>query len=212
MTALFTEKFSAQYPKGNRMRISPHSAVFLAFASGVFSAAAASQIPLQSPEPSAFADTEATVATEIAVERNSTFTATVSFEASPTNCVELAFGRDSNFDGALGWPEAALKIGWDAGEWVMSSPITGETLTAAPLSPSAPKTFSLSIHVRADGSASSLELRENGTLLFMDALALLPRNVRPGLWNCIKSITRGAPRELLACTAMHRDGTMLIMR
>ena len=82
----------------------------------------AAQIPLSPPAPSVFADTEATDATEITIENNSRMEVTVNFEASPTNSVILAFGRDSNLDGALGWNEAALKIGWEAGEWVVSSP------------------------------------------------------------------------------------------
>ena len=56
------------------------------------------------------------------MEKNSILTVAVSFEASSTNSVILAFGRDSNLDGVLGWNEAALKIGWEAGEWVVSSP------------------------------------------------------------------------------------------
>ena len=172
----------------------------------------AMQIPLPLPEPSLFADTEATAATELALEKSSLLTATVSFVASPTSSVILAFGHDSNLDGILGWNEAALKIGWDAGEWVVSSPITGETLTAPPCSPIANKTMALAIHVRADGSASSLEVRENGELLFSNALALLPRTVLIDIWNCVRRTIRGLPVEMLASVGVHRDGTMLIMR
>ncbi|MBQ7721956.1 MAG: hypothetical protein IJT64_03500 [Kiritimatiellae bacterium] len=175
-------------------------------------AANAMQLPLSLPEPSIFADTEATGATEIALERNSLLTVAVSFEASPTNSVILAFGRDSSLDGTLGWNEAAFKIGWDAGEWVVSSPITGEMLTAPPCTPLAGKAMTLAIHVRADGTASSLEVRENGEQLFSNALALLPRAVRLDLWNCIRCTVRGLPVEILAIVGVHRDGTMLIMR
>lgn len=170
------------------------------------------QIPLSPPAPSVFADTEATDATELAVEKNSILTVAVSFEASSTNSVILAFGRDSNLDGVLGWNEAALKIGWDAGEWIISSPIKGETLTAEPCSPLADKTMTLAIHIREDGSASSLEVRENGEPLFSNALWLLPRIVRIDLWNCVRRTMRGLPVEMLASVGVHRDGTMLIMR
>ena len=172
----------------------------------------AAQIPLSPPAPSVFADTEATDATEITIENNSRMEVTVNFEASPTNSVILAFGRDSNLDGALGWNEAALKIGWEAGEWVISSPITGETLTAPPCSPIANKTMTLAIHVSADGSASSMEVSENGEPLFSNALALMPRAVRLDLWNCVRTTTRGLPAEMPASVGVHRDGTMLIMR
>ena len=170
------------------------------------------QIPLSPPEPSAFADTEATTATEIAIEGNSLLKVQVNFKASTTNGVIFVFGRDANLDGTLGWDEAALKTGWYAGEWVISSPITGETLTAEPFSPIANKTMTLTIHVRADGSASSLEVSENGQPLFSNALGLLPRTARIDLWNCVRRTFRGSPVEMLASVGVHRDGTMLIMR
>ena len=191
--------------RSQRTLLSSLAAIFVLSANAV-------QIPLSFPEPSVFADTEASNATGLAVTGSSRMELSVNFLAAPTNSVILAFGHDLNHDGFLGWNEAALKIGWDAGEWVISSPITGETLTAPPCSPIANKTMTLAIHVSADGSASSLKVSENGDPLFSNALALMPRAVRLDLWNCVRTTIRGLPAKMLASVGVHRDGTMLIMR
>ena len=174
--------------------------------------AAAAQIALPALAPSAFADTEASACAGIVIDPQSTLTATAIFEASPTNCVELAFGRDSDFDGELEWHEAALKIGWDAGEWIVSSPLTGETLSAQPRTATLRKTLSVKAHLRADGSAFDIEIRENGMQILAGAIALLPRSVRLDFWNCLRETARGTPLETAACMATRRNGTMYQVR
>ena len=42
---------------------------------------------------------------------------TLALDASPTNCVEVAIGRDANGDGALGLDEDDLSFGFDCGRW-----------------------------------------------------------------------------------------------
>ena len=174
--------------------------------------AAAAQIALPALAPSAFADTEASACAGIVIDPQSTLTATAIFEASPTNCVELVFGRDSNSDGELEWHEAALKIGWDAGEWIVSSPITGEGLSAPPRTATARKTLSVKARLRADGSASSVEVRENGMPILADAIALLPRSARLDFWNCLRETARGAPPGAAVCMATRRDGSIYHIR
>lgn len=182
----------------------------LAFTLIAFAAihATAAQIALPNLVPSAFADTETSACADIAIEPQNVLTATMSFEASPTNCVELVFGRDSNFDGTLAWHEAALKVGWDTGEWIVSSPIAGEEHSAQPRTASAQKTLSFQAYLRADGSAANIEICENGMPILPDAIALLPRSVRLDFWNCVREIGRGAPFEAAVCIATRRDSTI----
>lgn len=45
------------------------------------------------------------------------------FDATPSNNVQVAFGRDADGDGALGLDEQALTVGWDCGGWL----VRGET-------------------------------------------------------------------------------------
>ena len=42
---------------------------------------------------------------------------TLTFDASPTNCVEVSIGTDANGDGALGLDEADWAFGYDCGTW-----------------------------------------------------------------------------------------------
>ena len=42
---------------------------------------------------------------------------TLTFDASPTNCVEVSIGMDVNDDGALGLDEADWTFGYDCGTW-----------------------------------------------------------------------------------------------
>ena len=45
------------------------------------------------------------------------FAVSIELDASPSNNVEVAFGRDADGDGALDIAERAFAIGWDCGEW-----------------------------------------------------------------------------------------------
>ena len=42
---------------------------------------------------------------------------TLTFDASPTNCVEVSIGTDANGDGILGLDEADWAFGYDCGTW-----------------------------------------------------------------------------------------------
>ena len=47
----------------------------------------------------------------------SVFNFSLAFDATPSNNVEVAFGKDADGDGALGVCEASLSFAWDCGEW-----------------------------------------------------------------------------------------------
>ena len=162
--------------------------------------------------PTAFADGEATAFAAFPIEAPGTLSATICFTATPTNCVELVFGRDSNFDGALDWPEASFKIGWDAGEWIASSPITGDTLATAPSSPNPQKTLSIFVRIDSNGEAASLSIRENNVPILADALSFLAGTGRLDYWNCIRETVRGLPNAASVAVAAHRDGSVFFVK
>ena len=66
-----------------------------------------------------FADTEASTNFTFAVGGGSKRRLVFSLElqASPSNNVEVAIGRDADEDGRLSLDEAALSVGYDCGEW-----------------------------------------------------------------------------------------------
>ena len=69
--------------------------------------------------PSEYADTEVTTNIPFAVslETMSRIEFTLTFDASPTNNVEVSVGADENGDGTLSTTEAAWTFGYDCGRW-----------------------------------------------------------------------------------------------
>ena len=71
---------------------------------------------------SSFADTE--VSTNIAFSAGAgmqRIRLSVDMQASPSNNVEVAVGRDADNDGRLSLDEAAITVGYDCGEWFIRS-------------------------------------------------------------------------------------------
>ena len=69
-----------------------------------------------------FADTE--VSTNIAFSAGAgmqRIRLSVDMQASPSNNVEVAVGRDADNDGRLSLDEAAITVGYDCGEWFVRS-------------------------------------------------------------------------------------------
>ena len=89
-----------------------------ALAAAVFACrpSGADTLPVAVPLP-VFADTEAV--TNIAVPPlgdKQRFKVSLDFNASPSNCLTVAFGRDADGDGRLSLREQAAELGWD-GVW-----------------------------------------------------------------------------------------------
>ena len=71
---------------------------------------------------SSFADTE--VSTNIAFSAGTgmqRIRLSVDMQATPSNNVEIAVGRDADNDGRLSLDEAAITVGYDCGEWFVRS-------------------------------------------------------------------------------------------
>ena len=83
-------------------------------ASGGVAAVSGATLP-----PVSFADAETSTNVPFAVGRDGArlLAFTLSCRATPTNGVEVAFGRDADSDGALGVEEADFAVGWDCGAW-----------------------------------------------------------------------------------------------
>ena len=52
-------------------------------------------------------------------------------EATPSNSVQVAFGRDADCDGVLQTDEAALTVGWRCGAWFVRDELSGEETAEA---------------------------------------------------------------------------------
>lgn len=78
----------------------------------------ATDCPLPTPPPSSYPDTESSVNVAVTnwpgLGRRVKLTLSANF--TPSNCVQIAFGRDTNADGDLAPEETMLCIGVDCGE------------------------------------------------------------------------------------------------
>ena len=85
---------------------------------GFFIAATAfaAQHDLPTPGPSEFVDAESSVNVPLPTNEGRHIRLTLAFDPSPTNAVQVAFGRDVNADGDLAPEETALRVGYDCGE------------------------------------------------------------------------------------------------
>lgn len=77
------------------------------------------------PSPST-ADTEVSTNMSITVNfaETSRIQLSISFDASPTNALEVSIGNDANGDGHLAIEESAYTFGYDCGQWFFRDGLT----------------------------------------------------------------------------------------
>ncbi len=134
------------------------------------------------------------------------------FEGVPSNCVQVAFGRDADGDGVLSFDEADAVYGWRNGRYFAEDVKAGvrteetETTTGRALSVRIRMTKeSLPAHFAATNGA--------GAAVLGDIAASVPTWVyRPG-WNMMRVTRRGpgVPAEWFLCDVKYGE-FILIMR
>lgn len=71
------------------------------------------------PPPAVFADSETVTNVVLpSLENRQRIRISLDFNASPSNSLTVAFGRDADGDGSLSLREQAVELGWD-GEWLI---------------------------------------------------------------------------------------------
>ena len=78
---------------------------------------------------SEWADTEVMTNVAINLSNSRTFSWRLEMDASPTNNVLIALGKDTNADGELTPSEWGTTLGWDCGAWFVRYEPTGWTRT-----------------------------------------------------------------------------------
>ena len=143
-----------------------------------------------------YADTEATTNVPFAFgpqgARNFRFE--LSLAGTPSNNVQLAFGRDADSDGVLAAGETGMAFAWDCGGWRIVNGETGEALSSAAATTNCAKALAWDLRLRR-GRPQRLEVSENGEALF-PGLALGPWMYSPE-WDTLRLTVRGvdAPQE-----------------
>lgn len=92
-------------------------------------AASAAVLPLATPPPADYADTESSTNIPLQAWRDYTPPArlTLRLNATATNAVQVAFGRDLDGDADLQPEETEFVLGCDCGTWFTRNERTGET-------------------------------------------------------------------------------------
>ena len=162
---------------------------------------------------SAFADTEASTNISMAaLEASRSFSVALSLEATASNCVEVAVGKDIALaDGLISSAEASLLFGWDCGRWFLDAPGLTNRVEMFPATANARKTMTLRLGVRPNDTIREIRLLDGGVSILPNPLGMVLPSATS--WNMLRVTTRGCapPQESLE-VRNSQDGTQLIMR
>ena len=159
-----------------------------------------------------YADTEATTNVPFAFgpEGARNFQFELSLAGTPSNNVQLAFGRDADSDGVLSAEETDMSFAWDCGGWRIANCETGDAFASEPATTNYVKSLSWDLLLRR-GRPRRLAVSENGEALF-PGLALGPWMYSPE-WDTLRITVRGvdAPEENVR-VGMEISGLRIRMR
>ena len=143
--------------------------------------------PPQLP-PSAWADTEAStnLVFDAGAAADNTFRLTIELDATPGNCVQVAFGVDADRNGDLSLEEADFILGWSHGGWFFSDRRAEASEWVA--RSAGRRTLDWRLGLDEARNARSLEASDGGRVF---SAAALPSFFSGG-WNLVKVTARGS--------------------
>ena len=117
------------------------------------------------------------------------FALRLELDATPSNSVEVAFGRDADCDGVLSRFEATMRVGWDCGVWEIVDCATGDVFSE-PGSPG-PVSLSWMLNFSPAGVPKSLATSVSGTGVFAALAEHPPQFLFSKDWNMVRVTCRG---------------------
>jgi len=123
-----------------------------------------------------------------------TFRLELSFESTPSNNVQVAFGRDNMpADGFLAAEETDFIIGWDCGEWFLRPQGLADIHTFTPENIQGPRKLTMEIPVSVTGAPKSAAFRDGSDVFAFPGLTLspFPEWLKPDIWTCLRVTVRG---------------------
>ena len=128
------------------------------------------------------------------------FSFALELDATPSNSVEVAFGRDADGDGSLSRLEATMRVGWDCGVWEIVDCATGDVFSE-PGSPG-PVSFSWMLNFSPAGVPKSLAATVSGVGVFAALAEHPPQFLFSPDWNMVRVTCRGldAPNPRIDCS------------
>ena len=139
-----------------------------------------------------YIDTEASTNVPFAFARSGVrdFRFELTFAATPSNNVQLAFGRDADGDGLLAADEADMTFAWDCGEWRVENVVGRECIAASAATTNAAKHVEWDLGMRRM-RPRRLVVKENGVAIFTE----LPDSPEQWLyspdWDLVRLTVRG---------------------
>ena len=163
---------------------------------------------------SPFADTEVT--TNCPFSFASPFVAdfrlTVEFDSTPSNNVQVAFGRDSDADGVLSADETDMAFAWDCGEWLLIGTNALPFAVSPAVSTNAHKVLRWDLHLRRK-SPERLVLTENGQSLVPDPVSAPEPWFYGRDWNMFRLTARGIDDPAESFTVdLNEKGALILLR
>lgn len=197
-------------PEPRRSRFLPPAALLLAVLSvaGAFRADAA---PVAVPPP-AFADTETAAQILLPPLADKSFVkVSMDFNASPSNCLTVAFGVDADGDGRLSLREQTVETGWDGVWFIRRKGVSGwERLEQA--GAAGRRLFGASQWLHRSQAQQRLALSVDGTppAFGTEAAAWLPLSALDG--GTVRVTARGHGVEGTAELVTGADGIVLKLK
>ena len=138
-----------------------------------------------------FADTEVATDVPFAFPQANVkhFFLSMELAGTPSNNVQVAFGRDANTNGVLEVCETGFAVGWDCGAWVLRDRGTNEWC-AASVTTNAKKSLAFDLGV-ARAKPRRVFATENGEVLAWDVPERLPRGLYCNEWDTLRLTVRG---------------------
>ena len=145
-----------------------------------------------------------------------TFRLEMTFEATPSNNVQVAFGRDNRpADGALAAEETDFIIGWDCGEWFIRPQGLRERHALPAAATNGTHTLTAAIRVTSQGACLPPVFKDGSAAFAFPGLALspFPGWLKPDLWTHLRVTMRGgsAANETVSARFLP-DGARIIIR
>ena len=117
------------------------------------------------------------------------FSFMLELDATASNNVEVAFGRDADHDGELSRGEANLLVGWDCGEWKVVDCATGDEVVEQGTEGHVSLDWRLEFN--AADVPRSLSATANGRTAFAALAANPPRFLYSPEWDMMRVVCRG---------------------
>jgi len=144
------------------------------------------------------------------------FKAEITFTATASNNVQMAFGKDADKDGRLPAEETSATVGWDRGAWFILSDDLLHRFTCVPQDASAAisRTLKMSVRLSTNDTPLSLTFKDgSGNPLAFEGLEGIPSWISPKLWDTAALTARGwDARDEQATFSFVLDGTQIILR